>query len=145
MSLTLTAEATAKATDDPAFKADALLDAIRRELRARQLLDPQDTGAAGSAEVVIDDFDTRSTSNAVVFGYIFKEGALAGVIHVRDASGNELQKFDVMAESRFSVAANGTDANGLAALYRRFAVLAADRLADTPSKPEVSTSNDVPR
>lgn len=145
VTLSLTDDAAAKATADPGFHADVLLAAIQRELRARQLLDAQDAAAASTADVVIDDFDMRATSNAVVFGYIFKEGTLAGDIHVRDASGNELQSFDVMAETRLSIAQDGTDTNALGALYRRFAVLAADRLAGTPTKPEAQTSNDVPR
>ncbi len=132
VTLALTPRATAKVASDPRFKADELLHAVEGELRSRELFDAQDPRASGTAEILIDDFATRSTSNAVVFGYSFVAGTLTGDIRVRDAKGNELRSFRVAAESRLTVPASGEDANALGVLYRRFATLAADSVAGTP-------------
>ena len=145
VTLALTPQATAKVASDPRFKADALLDAIESELQSRQLFDAHDPRASDQAEILIDDFATRSTSNAVVFGYNLSAGTLTGDIHVRGADGHELQTFKVVAESRLAIAASGEDANPLRDLYRRFANLAADDLAGTPAKSADASNNGVPR
>ncbi len=145
VTLALTPQAAEKVASDPRFKADVLLAAVESELRSRELFDAQDPRASGQAEILIDDFATRSTSNAVVFGYNFSAGTLAGDIRVRDANGNELQTFKVVAESRLAIAASGEDTNPLRDLYRRFADLAADDLAGTPSKSADAANNGVPR
>jgi hypothetical protein len=136
VTLALTPQAQAEAAKDPRFNADELLHAVQAELQSRGLLDAAGSGASGTAEILIDDFATRPTSNAVLFGHTFVAGTLAGDVRVRDAKGNERQNTKVAAEARMSIAADGEDPNPLASLYRRFATLAADRIAGTPSKPD---------
>ena len=145
VTLALTPEATQKVAGDPRFKADALRDAVEGELRSRQLLDVQDPQASGTAEILIDDFAIRATSNAVVFGRIPSAGTLIGDIRIRDANGNALPADKISAEARMSLAANGNDKNPLQDLYRRFAVLVADNLAGIPSKSEDTSGNVIPR
>jgi hypothetical protein len=144
VNVTITAEAAAKATGDASrFAADALLEAIRTELRSRKLLDEQSPQAIGIAEIIVDDLATRPTTNAIVFGYKMLAGTLEGDIRVTGAGDTESTGSRIVAQSKLTVAANGEDKNPLGPLYRRFAVLAADRLAGVASKPQDPTG--IPR
>lgn len=139
VTVALTPQAAARIANDPRFDVRALLEAVNGELRARQLLaDTQSNGTqsngSGTAEISIDDFAMRPTSNAVVFGFVISAGTLNGAVRVRDVDGKDLQSFQVEAAAQVSVAAKGENVNPLAPLYRRFAVLTADRLSGTASK-----------
>ena len=144
VNLTVTPEAAAKVTGDTSrFAANALLDAIRTELKSRKLLDEQDPQASGTAEIVVDDLATRQTTNAIVFGYKMLAGTLEGDVRVTGAAGTESTGSRIIAESKLTLAVNGNDKNPLGPLYRRFAVLAADRLAGVASQPQDPTG--IPR
>ena len=144
VNLTVTPEAVAKVTGDASrFAADALLDAIRTELKARKLLDEQDPQASGTAEIIVDDLATRQTTNAILFGYKMLAGTLEGDIRVTGAAGTESTGSRIIAESKLTLAVSGNDKNPLGPLYRRFAVLAADRLAGVTSQPQDPTG--IPR
>ena len=145
IALTFTPDATTKTSADPRFKADALRNAIEAELRSRKLLDTKNTATSDTAQITISDFATRTSVNAVVFGYNLGSGSLAGEIRVGESSTGSSQVLPVLAETRLAIAASGDDKNPLAALYRRFAVLTADRLAGTPSKPEEPDRDLMPR
>ena len=67
--------------------------------------------------------------NAVIFGYQPMAGTLTGELHVSSAGGEEPPTSRIVAESRWSIAADGQDKDALGPLYRRFAVLTADELA----------------
>lgn len=140
--IVVTPEATAKVTGDASrFTADALLDAIKTELKSRKLLDEQDPRASGTAEIVVDGLATRPTTNAILFGYKMLAGTLEGDIRVTGASDTDSTGSRIVAESRLTVSASGDDKNPLAPLYRRFAVLAADHLAGIVSEPHDATQN----
>jgi len=131
VTLELTPQAAAQVADDSKFKADALLDAIEAELRSRNLLDE---AANGTAEVSIEDFAVQPASNAVLFGYVLSNGSLNGELRIRDAAGNDVQRYRIQAKSRLSAPAEGESPNLLSPLYRRFAVLTGDSVAGEPSK-----------
>lgn len=141
VSLVLTSQATAKVADDSRFKTEALLAAIEAELRARKLLADANSSADSTAEISIEDFAVRPTSNAVVLGYIMNDGALTGEIRIRDAASNEFRSYRIEAESRLTVAANGSTPEPLGPLYRRFASLTGDWLAGTPGASKPSPVN----
>lgn len=144
VNLTVTPEAAARVTGDASrFTAEALLDAIKAELKSRKLLDEQDPQASGTAEVVVDRLATRATTNAVVFGYKMLAGTLEGDIRLTGIDGGESIGSRIVAESKLTIAVSGEDKNPLGPLYRRFAVLAADRLAGVASKPQDPTG--IPR
>jgi hypothetical protein len=144
VNITVTAEAAAKVTGDASrFSADALLDAIKTELKSRKLLDEQDPHAVGTAEVVVDRLGTRPTTNAIVFGYKMLAGTLEGDVRVTGLQGGDSTGSRIVAESKLTVAANGDDKNPLGPLYKRFAVLTADRLAGVSSQSQDSTN--IPR
>jgi hypothetical protein len=137
VNITITPEAAAKVAGDASrFTADALLDAITAELKSRRLLDDQNPQASGTAEIVVDDLATRPTSNVILFGYKMLAGTLEGDIRVTGATGSDATGSRIVAQSKLTLAASGDDKNPLGPLYRRFAVLAADRLAGVDSKPE---------
>lgn len=144
VNVTVTPEAAAKVAGDASrFTADALLEAIKAELKSRKLLDEQDPQAAGTAEIVVDGLATRSTTNAIVFGYKMLAGTLEGDIRVIGPDRRESTGSRIVAESKLTLAASGNDKDPLGPLYRRFAVLAGDRLAGVTSKPQDSTG--IPR
>ena len=137
VNIVVTPEAAAKVTGDASrFTADALLDAITTELKARKLLDEQSPQASGTAEIVVDDLATRPTSNVILFGYKMLAGTLEGDIRVTGSTDNDSTGSRIVAQSKLTLAASGDDKNPLGPLYRRFAVLAADRLAGVDSKPQ---------
>lgn len=137
VNIVVTPEAAAKVTGDASrFTADALLDAIKTEMKSRKLLDDQNPQASGTAEIVVDDLATRPTSNVILFGYKMLAGTLAGDIRVTGSQGNDSTGSRIVAQSKITLAAAGDDKNPLGPLYRRFAVLAADRLAGVDSKPQ---------
>jgi hypothetical protein len=144
VTLVLAPQITAKAIDDARFDTTALLDAVRSELRSRNLLDDSGSSADRTADISIDDLSLRPTSNAVVFGRVISAGRVSGDIGVHASDRSELQSFRIVAESRVSVAASGKDTNALGPLYRRFAVLVADSLAGTPGK-SISAPDQPPR
>ena len=125
VNVTLSAESVASGSG---VDTAALLDAIRAELRSRKLLDEQSTSGDGTAEVLIEGATTHRTVNAVVFGIQPMAGTLEGELHVSSARG-EHPAVKIVAESRFSLAADGENKNALGPLYRRFAVLTADEIA----------------
>jgi|KBSMisStaDraftv2_1062788.scaffolds.fasta_scaffold761017_1 hypothetical protein len=120
---------------DASVDAAALLDAIRTELRSRNLLDEQNPSADGTAEVRIESAATHRTVNAVIFGRQPMAGTLTGELHVSRASGEELPVSTIVAESRWTVADDGQDKNALGPLYSRFATLAADQLTGSAANP----------
>jgi hypothetical protein len=136
VTLVLTPQVAAKVADDSTFKKDALLDAIKAELRSRQLFDDTDSRATATAEISLDDFAVRPTSNAVVLGYIINDGTLSGELRVRDGDGKDLQRDRIEAKSKVTAAANRENPDFLVPLYRRFASVTGDWLAGTPSKPD---------
>jgi hypothetical protein len=137
VNIVVTPEAAAKVTGDASrFTADALLDAIKTELKSRKLLDEQNPRATGTAEIVVDDLATRPTSNVILFGYKMLAGTLEGDIRVTGATDNDSTGSRIVAQSKLTLAASGDDKNPLGPLYRRFAVLAADRLAGVESQPQ---------
>jgi hypothetical protein len=140
VNLTIGPEAAAKVTGDASrFSADALLDAIKTELKSRKLLDEQGAATSGTAEIIVDDLATRPTTNAVVFGYKMLAGTLEGDVRITGTDGSESTGSRIVAQSKLTIAASGDDKNPLGPLYRRFAVLTADRLAGVTSQPQEPT------
>jgi hypothetical protein len=144
VNIIVTPEARSKVTGDASrFTADALLDAVTTELKSRKLLDEQNPAASGTAEIVVDDLATRPTTNAILFGYKMLAGTLEGDIRVTGSSDTDSTGTRIVAQSKLTLAVSGDDKNPLGPLYRRFAVLAADRLAGVTSEPQEASG--IPR
>jgi hypothetical protein len=129
---------------DARFDQQKLLAAVEQELQARRLLVAGDAALKSASaanrrmEITLDAFSTRASTNAVIFGYALGSGELAAEVHLRDAEGREFSGFRVQAKARLATRPAEDDPNPLGNLYRRFAVLAADKLAGVPSKPDES-------
>jgi hypothetical protein len=127
-------QAAAKVAADPKFNADALLAAVKSELQTRKLLNDADAHAS-VAQISVDDYALRPTSNAIVFGNIISAGILNATMQLRDEHGNEVQNLRIEAAAQVSIPANGTSTNPLVRLYREFAITTANTLDGTPPKP----------
>jgi hypothetical protein len=134
VSLSLTSQVAEKVTSDARFSTDALLAAIKNELKARKLFDESDARSIGTADILIDEYAMQRTSNVILFGNIISAGTLNGSVRVRDDQGRELQSHRIEAQARVSIPESGETVNPFGPLYRRFAAVAADNLAGTPGK-----------
>ena len=131
--MTFTPDAKEKIGADPRFNQEALLAAINGELRSHDLIDDSgDAPADHTIDIVIDDFVTRPSSNAVVFGYVLSNATLTGNVELHDATGRELGGFRIKADSHLSAPVNGEQAQPLRPLYRRFADLTVSKLTGVP-------------
>lgn len=136
--VSLTSAVASKVARVENFGTDALTAEIKSELRARKLLDEQNPRAHGTAEVIIDDLQSRPTSNAVVFGYQMMAATLTGEVRINAADGSSPRTFRIAVSSRWNASVDGTDKNPLKPLYRRFAVQTGDRMAGISIKDDSS-------
>jgi hypothetical protein len=145
----ITVKVAPKATDNVAsetpFAPELLLEALRTELRSRKLLDEDNPQLTGSAEVQISEVSVRPSTNAIVFGYKMMAGTLIGDIHFSGADSNAPPDLHVLADTRLTIAVDNGKKDPLGPLYRRFAVLTADRIQGVESKPDPSTVGGQPR
>jgi hypothetical protein len=145
VTLTFTPAAQQKIAAEPQFQQATLLTAIESELRAHKLLDTNDPHARGTAEISIDDFTTRPTSNAVVFGYILGTGTLSGNVAVHAVAGNTLRDARITAQSHLAKPVSDGQANPFDPLFHRFATATVDSLTGTTStQPEPHWGQDRP-
>ena len=135
VTVTFTPAAQQKIAAEAQFQQASLLIAIETELRAHKLLADHDPHARGTVEISIDDFATRPTSNAVVFGYILGTGTLTGNVEVHVADGKEPKDSHITAESPVAKSVSGGQANPFGPLYRRFAAATVNSLTGTPAQP----------
>ena len=80
----------------------------------------------------------KPSTNAIVFGYKMMAGTLIGDIHFNGVAPD----LHVLAETKLTISVDSDrKKDPLGPLYRRFAVLTADRIAGVESKPDSSSSN----
>jgi hypothetical protein len=136
VTVTFTPAAQQKIAAEPQFQQASLLTAIETELRAHKLLADHDPHARGTVEISIDDFATRPTSNAAVFGYILGTGTLTGNVEVHATEGKEPKDSRITAESPVAKSVSGGgQANPFGPLYRRFAAATVNSLTGRPAQP----------
>jgi hypothetical protein len=141
----ITLKVAPNATDNVAsstpFEPELLLEALRTELRARKLLDEENPQLASTAEVQVSEVSVRPSTNAVVFGYQMMSGTLIGDVHLAGAA------LHVLADTRLTIPVDDENRkkDPLGPLYRRFALLTADRIQGVESKPDPSTVGGQPR
>jgi len=134
VTVTFTPAALQKIAAEPQFQQSTLLLAIETELRAHQILAVNDPHARGTLEISIDDFATRPTSNAVVFGYILGTDTLTANMAMRAATGKEPKDTRITAESHMAKSVSGGQANPFEPLYRRFAAATVNSLTGTTAQ-----------
>jgi hypothetical protein len=134
VTITFTPQVAAKTADDPRFNTQALFAAIKSELLLRKILDDSDAHISATAEVLIEDYSMRPTSNVILFGNIISNGTLNGSIRLLDAQGNDMPGYRVAAATRVSIPASGESKNPLEPLYREFAIMMGHALDGTKPK-----------
>jgi hypothetical protein len=130
----LTAEAAAQAKQDSKFNVDALVTALKKELRSRKVLDESDSQVTASGEITIDEYALHPSTNAVLFGRSYSNGVLNGTVRLRDAQGNELGNRRIETKVHLSIEEEGAPADALEPLYRHFAVDTANLLTGAPAQ-----------
>jgi hypothetical protein len=137
VTIAFTPAAKEKIAAEPQFTPGELFAAVKTELRAQKLLDESDPGAGDTLGIVIDDFATRPTSNAVLFGFVFSTATLKGNLEVLTSDGKELRNMRIAARSSLTkpvdtTAAGNGQSNFFTPLYRGFAELTARNLTGAP-------------
>jgi hypothetical protein len=135
LSLEFTPEARQQVAADERFNAEALREAVAGELRSRRLLELKTTGAARIAEIHVQEFALRATSNVVLFGHLPSAGLIDATVRIREAASGEAREFRVRAEIPLSIARDGSDRNPLKNLYSGFARQLVDELTGEGSSP----------
>lgn len=128
VSINLNDEAKQKLADNLKFNQVTLLDHVKRALTAQNLLDEKKAEAKNSVEIVIKDFRVRSNFSAVMFGFMAGNDSITGDVVLRDASGKELNKFEVSASYALGGLAGGQDETRMSWLYEKFAELTVENL-----------------
>jgi hypothetical protein len=129
VSIRLNDEAKEKAGDNPRFNQHTLLDQIKRELVARDLLNETTPEAVNAIEIVIKDFHLRSRFSAVILGLTADSDHIVGDVILKDAAGKELSKFEVSASYTLRGFGGGQDEARMGWLYEKFAELTVAHLA----------------
>lgn len=132
VTLTFTTTAREKVQAERGFDPEVLHRSVEAVLAGRHLLDPAGTGFA--AEILIDDYTLRPTSNVVMLGATAGAGTLRGLVRLLGPDNVEQRSFSVEAEDRISIPKDGRSAVKLDGLYRRFGELMADALAAGPAR-----------
>jgi hypothetical protein len=146
VSISFTPEAEAQVAAEPAFNRDALLAAIRADLRAHQLLgEASDVRTTRAVGITVQGFVARPASNAVVLGFVIVNASLSGQVQVSDVGGQSLGTLDIKAERRLSAHTEGKQAPPLGPLYQRFADAIVSQLTGTPIKPTDEPKAEMPR
>jgi hypothetical protein len=125
----LSAELEQQIADEPRFSFAVLRDAITAELRARRLLAAQGGAAGNTAEILVNEFALRATSNVVVFGRLSSVGVLGGLVRLRTEAGAQPREFKVLVEIPLSISQRKTGSDSLQKLNQRFARVIGDEIA----------------
>lgn len=121
VSLSMSAEAKEKALDNLKFNQDELLSYIKRALDSRSLISASDSNQLPRLEVVVKDMRVRSNFSAIMWGFMAGSDLIDGDIVLTDASGKELDRFEVSASYALGGLAGGQDSTRMSWLYEKFA------------------------
>jgi hypothetical protein len=131
VSVSLSPEAQKLLADNLKFNQDQLLATVKRALDANNLL-AKDGGTAGPrVEILVKDIRVRSTFTAIMFGIMAGTDSLSGDVIVRDAYGQELQRFNVSAAYGLGGLAGGQDDARMSWMYEKFAEHTLNELTGT--------------
>jgi hypothetical protein len=118
--------------DNAEFDQNVLLDNVKRQLDAKQLMA---TGDAGDVlEIKVTGMRVRSTFNAVMWGFMSGSDNVTGEVYLRDASGHLLNHFQVHAGYALGGFAGGIQSVRWDWLYGKFAELTVENLTSEPAK-----------
>lgn len=121
VTLALNDTARSRLADNPGFDQERLLGTVKRLLDAKGLLAKAPDASLPSIEIVITDIRVRSNFTAVMFGFMAGSDSVAGEVIARDATGKEVQRFEVSASYALGGIAGGQDSTRMDWLYQTFA------------------------
>ena len=126
--LSLNATVRKQAATDHHLDDGSLHAAIAAELRQRGLMGGLDSTDGTPVDILVDGYSLQPTGSAAA-GRVPHAGRISGLVRVLDADGKEQRSFKVRAEAMVQIPAQGSAADAMNELYRRFAAMTADGLA----------------
>ncbi len=125
--VTLTPEVQGQLYYNDSIKPGRVLGAMKRNLKARDMLGKPSDRHLPSIEIVINDIRARSRGASIWVGFLAGEDRIVGDVIVRDPSGKEIDRVSV--KSTFAWGGPfGTDPERMNYLYNAFAEHAAELL-----------------
>ena len=125
--VTLTPEVQGQLYYNESIRPARVLGAMKRNLKARDMLGKPSDRHLPSIEIVINDIRARSRGTAIWVGFLAGEDRIVGDVIVRDPSGREIDRVSV--QSTFAWGGPfGTDPERMNYLYNAFAERAAELL-----------------
>lgn len=121
VSVSLTNEAKAKSSENLKFNPDELLSYVKRALESKSLLNPSPDKNLPKLEVQVKDMRIRSNFSAIMWGFMAGADSIRGDIVLTDASGKELDRFEVSTSYALGGLAGGQDSSRMSWLYEKFA------------------------
>lgn len=107
--------------DNLKFDKDELLSHVKRTLDANAILLPEPDNQAPGLEIQVKDFRVRSNFSAVMWGFMAGSDSITGDVVMRDANGNEVDRFEVSVSYALGGIAGGQDGTRMSWLYEKFA------------------------
>jgi hypothetical protein len=130
--VTFTPAAQDQVAAEPQFTSAGLLAAVEGQLHSHKLLDEPGPDAGDTIEILIEDFGTHTTSNAVIFGYVLSTGTLKGKLDVLAPDGTLVRSSRIQTRSRLTQPAGADQTISFQPLYEGFADLTARTLTGAP-------------
>ncbi len=151
--VTVAPKATENVASDATFSSDALVNALRNELRARNLLAEQRSPPDGTLQIQVSEVALRPSSNAVVFGYKMMASTLIADVRLSGADDQTAALFHIAAQARLTLSTHSQD--GDRDQPKEQEIPSARSIAASPcslrtlteiwSKPDPEAGGDIPR
>lgn len=125
--VTLTPEVQGQLYYNESIKPGRVLGAMKRNLKARDMLGQPSDRHLPSLEIVINDIRARSRGASIWVGFLAGEDRIVGDVIVRDPSGKEIDRVSVKSAYAWG-GPFGTDYERMNYLYDAFAERAAELL-----------------
>ncbi|MBE0533304.1 MAG: DUF4410 domain-containing protein [Rhodospirillales bacterium] len=133
VTIALAPEARSAAASSTTFKQEALLAVVRQALEAKNELTRDKDPSLPIVEITVTSVRTRSTFNAIMFGFMAGDDHINGDVVVRSPSGVVLQRFSVSASYALGGFGGGRNEARMSWLYDTFANHLVEELTGTPS------------
>jgi hypothetical protein len=134
VSISLAPEAQQVASTTIRFDQGTLLRLVRQGLEQKKALSAAPNQVLPSVEILVTSIRSRSTFNAVMFGFMAGDDHIKGDVIVRSPDGAELHRFGVSASYAFGGVAGGQVDTRMGWLYEAFAKHVIEELTGQSAK-----------
>ncbi|MFZ6657005.1 DUF4410 domain-containing protein [Undibacterium sp. TJN19] len=128
ISISLSDDAKKQVSDNLKFDQNALVDNVKRAMSSQNLLSENNPEATNTVEILVKDFRVRSAFTAIMFGFMAGNDHIVGDVILKDATGKEINRFEISASYALGGLAGGQDGMRLSWLYEKFAELTVEHL-----------------